>query len=71
MSETPDLATTAKRLVASGKGILAADESIPTIGKRFAALGIAPTAENRRAYRELLFTTSGLGESVSGVTRSS
>ena len=61
------MASTAHALVASGKGILAADESFPTIEKRFKALDIPSTAENRRAYRELLFATPGLGEFVSGV----
>ncbi len=61
------MAATAAALMAHGKGILAADESLPTIGKRFAALGIASTEDNRRAYRELLFTTAGLGEFISGV----
>ena len=61
------LVATAAALVAPGKGILAADESLQTIGKRFAALGIASTEENRRAYRELLFTTPDLGEAISGV----
>jgi fructose-bisphosphate aldolase class I len=60
------LESTAQALVAAGKGILAADESLPTIGKRFAALGIPSTEENRRSYRELLFTTPGLGDCVSG-----
>ncbi len=54
-------------LLAPGKGILAADESFPTIGKRFQAVDIPSTEENRRAYRELLFTTPGLGEFISGV----
>jgi fructose-bisphosphate aldolase, class I len=63
----PDtLESTASALLAPGKGILAADESLPTIGKRFKELGIASTEENRRDYRELLFRTSGLGESISG-----
>ncbi len=53
-------------LLAAGKGILAADESFPTIGKRFKELGIESTEENRRAYREMLFTTAGLGRSISG-----
>ncbi len=57
---------TAIALVATGKGILAADESLPTIGKRFAPLGIESNPENRRAYRELLFETRGLGEFISG-----
>ncbi len=60
------LVSTAQALLASGKGLLAADESLPTIGKRFAALAIPSTEENRRAYRELLFTTPRLGESISG-----
>jgi len=54
-------------LLAPGKGILAADESLPTIGKRFAALKIPSTEENRRAYRELLVTTLGLNQFISGV----
>ena len=58
---------TARALVARGKGILAADESQGTIEKRFKAVGAACTEENRRAYRELLFTTPGLGEFISGV----
>jgi fructose-bisphosphate aldolase class I len=57
----------ARMLVAGGKGILAADESFPTIEKRFKALNIPSTEENRRAYRELLFTTPGLSEFISGV----
>lgn len=63
-SPTPEI--TARNLVAPGKGILAADESFPTLEKRFKALGIAATEENRRAYRELLFTAPGLGEFISG-----
>ncbi len=59
--------STVTALLASGKGILAADESFPTIGKRFKALNIPSTEENRRAYREMLFTTPGLGEFISGV----
>ena len=59
--------STIQSLLASGKGILAADESFPTIGKRFKELGIPSTEENRRAYREVLFMTPGLGESISGV----
>ena len=61
------LEATVAALLAPGKGILAADESLPTIGKRFAALGIPSTEPNRRAYRELLFTTPQLDESISGV----
>ena len=61
------LQTTAQALVASGKGILAADESTGTIEKRFKSVGAACTEDNRRAYRELLFTAPGLGEFISGV----
>lgn len=57
---------TAQALVAPGKGILAMDESHSTIGKRFAAVGLENTEENRRAYREMLLTTPGLGEHISG-----
>lgn len=62
-----DLASTARAMVGSGKGILAADESSPTIKKRFDAIGVESTEDNRRAYREMLFTTPGLGEHISGV----
>jgi fructose-bisphosphate aldolase, class I len=55
-----------RALVASGRGILAADESFPTIEKRFKALAIVSTAESRLAYREALFTAPGLGEFISG-----
>ncbi len=58
---------TAEELVAPGKGILAADESTPTITKRLASVGVESTEENRRAYRQTLFTTPGIGESISGV----
>ena len=61
------LIDTARALVADDKGLLAMDESLSTCDKRFAALGIAQTEEARRAYRELLVTTPGLGESISGV----
>lgn len=61
------LESTVAALLAPGKGILAADESLPTIGKRFAALAIPSTEENRRAYRETLFTTPGLSDFISGV----
>ena len=64
---TPRLADTAKALVADDKGVLAMDESHPTCNKRFAKLGMPQTEEARRAYRELLITTPGLGESISGV----
>jgi fructose-bisphosphate aldolase class I len=61
------LIDTAKMLVASDKGLLAMDESSPTCNKRFAKLGIPQTEEYRRAYRELLITTPGLGKFISGV----
>ena len=57
---------TAQALVAPGKGLLAMDESTGTCNARFAALGIPETVEARRAYRELLVTTPGLGEGISG-----
>lgn len=61
-----ELISTAKALVANHKGILAMDESLPTCNKRFAKLGIPQTEEYRRAYREMIVTTPGLGESISG-----
>ena len=62
-----DLIDTARAMVADDKGLLAMDESNPTCNKRFAKLGIPQTVEARRAYRELIVTTRGLGESISGV----
>src|SRR5918911_3238981 len=62
-----DLQATARALVAEGKGILAADESDGTIKKRFDSIGVESTEENRRAYRDLLFTTDGADEFISGV----
>ena len=62
-----DLIDTARAMVAGDKGLLAMDESNPTCNKRFAKLGIPQTVEARRAYRELIVTTPGLGESISGV----
>ena len=53
-----ELETTAKAIVADGKGILAADESTGTIGKRFASISVENNEENRRRYRELLFTAN-------------
>ncbi|NUP50453.1 MAG: fructose-bisphosphate aldolase class I [Catenulispora sp.] len=58
---------TAEALVAAGKGILAADESDPTIKKRFDTVAVESTEENRRTYREMLFTTPGLENFISGV----
>lgn len=63
-----ELAQTAKAIVADGKGILAADESTGTIGKRFAGIGVENNEANRRAYRELLFTSGKqLAQSIGGV----
>lgn len=67
MTFPTELTATTAALLATGRGILAADESLPTIGKRFDAIEIASTEENRRAYRDLLFTTPGLNEFISGV----
>jgi fructose-bisphosphate aldolase class I len=64
---TPQIGATIAGLLTPAKGILAADESLATIGKRFSALNIASTAESRRAYRAMLLTTPGLGLSISGV----
>jgi fructose-bisphosphate aldolase class I len=61
------LTTTAAALVAPGKGILAADESSPTIAKRFAAIHVESTPDNRRAYRELLFSAPKIEAHISGV----
>lgn len=65
--DTQALQYTARMIVADGKGILAADESTGTIAKRFAVIGLENTENNRRAYREMLFTAPGIGEYISGV----
>ena len=62
-----DIIITAKSLVADDKGLLAIDESNPTCNKRFAAAGIPQTEEFRRSYREMIITTPGLGECISGL----
>ena len=62
-----DLDSTARELVAEGKGILAADETVPTLTKRFDALKIVSTEDSRRTYREMFFTTPGAAEFISGV----
>jgi len=62
-----ELETIAKNIVKPGKGILAADESSPTIKKRFETIDVDSNEENRRAYRDLLFTTHGMEEFISGV----
>jgi fructose-bisphosphate aldolase class I len=67
MGHHAHLEETARALVAPGKGILAADESSGTIKKRFDSINLESTEENRRAYRDMLFTTPGLGEHISGV----
>jgi len=61
-----ELTSTAKAMVANNKGLLAMDESNPTCNKRFAALGIPQNEETRRTYREMIVTTQGLNESISG-----
>ena len=60
-------ASAAAALAGPGKGILAADESLGAVSARLAAAGVAPTAANRRAYREMLVTTPGLAAGISGV----
>jgi fructose-bisphosphate aldolase class I len=62
-----DLHNVALTLVADGKGILAADETVPTLTKRFDSLGIPSTEQSRRTYRQMLFTSPGAAEFISGV----
>lgn len=62
-----EMEKTARAMVAKGKGILAIDESFPTIKKRFDSIGIESTEENRRAYRDLLITAPGGAEYISGM----
>jgi fructose-bisphosphate aldolase class I len=62
-----ELIQTCKDICAEGKGILAADESTGTIGKRFQTIGVENTHENRQAYRELLFTAPDIEKFISGV----
>jgi len=64
---TKELVATAHGMVANHRGILAADESTSTIGKRFNTIKLESTEENRRAYREMLFTAPGVSEHISGV----
>eukprot|EP00210_Caulerpa_lentillifera_P007193 g6883.t1 len=61
-----ELITTANKIASAGRGILAMDESNATCGKRLASIGVENTEPNRRTYRELLLTTPGLGEYISG-----
>ena len=67
MDDQSQLQATVGALVQKGKGILAADESSPTIAKRFKSIGVESTEENRRAYRLMLLATPELGEFISGV----
>ena len=67
MSTTNELQQTIKDIVDDHRGILAADESSPTIKKRFDAIHAESTEATRRAYRALLLTTPGLGDFISGV----
>ncbi len=64
---TSELAATAHAMVAKNRGLLAADESTSTIGKRFNSIKLESTEENRRLYREMLFTTPGATDYISGV----
>jgi len=67
MTIADELQATIEQMVQPGKGILAADESHPTIARRFAPIGVESTEEKRRAYRALLFTAPGIEEYISGV----
>ncbi len=64
---TQELAATAQRIVGPRKGVLAADESSPTLGKRFDTIGVENTEENARAYREMLFTAEAAAPYIGGV----
>lgn len=61
------LRSTAETMVGGGRGILAADESVSTMNKRLEKVGVEPSPENRLAYREMLITTAGLSQWISGV----
>ena len=67
MDTITELEATINDMVQTGKGILAADESAPTIAKRFSAIDVESSEHNRRSYRSMLFTTPGLNEFVSAV----
>ncbi len=67
MGDSDQLQATVDSLVQAGKGILAADESGPTIAQRFKSIGVEATEENRRVYRSLMLTTPGLGVFISGI----
>src|SRR6478735_4865576 len=62
-----ELKSVAHAIVAKQKGVLAADESNPTIKKRFDSIQLESTEENRRRYREILFTADGIERSLGGV----
>ena len=64
-----ELDATAAALCARGKGLLAADESTATAGKRLASVGVANSEDARRALRQMLFTTPGIEQHISGVVR--
>src|SRR5262249_23448092 len=65
--KTTEIQTTAQALVGDGKGILAADETVNTLTKRFEAAMVPSTSATRRAYREMFFTTPGIAEFISGI----
>jgi fructose-bisphosphate aldolase class I len=67
MSTQNELQTTITDFVLKGKGILAADDSAPTIAKRFKAINLESSEENRRAYRSMLLATLKIGDYISGV----
>jgi fructose-bisphosphate aldolase class I len=67
MQYSSELESTINDMVQKGRGVLAADESAPTIAKRFKAIDVESSEENRRAWRSLLVTTAGLGEFISGI----
>jgi len=67
MNHVSDLESTVSALVQKGRGILAADESTGTIAKRFKAIGVESTEEHRRTWRNLLVTSAGLGDFISGI----
>ena len=64
---TNNIEEIASYIVSEGKGILAADESNPTCGKRFDSIGVESTEDNRRDYREMLFRSSGMNANIGGV----
>jgi len=67
MQYQTELETTIRDMVQKGRGVLAADESAPTVARRFKTIDVEPTEENRRAWRSLLVTTKGLDQYISGI----